>query len=115
MITPSPVEVVQNDYGQQIPFTLLDGNGNIVDLTNSSLVMKVQNSQDPTQTDLTLTGSMAIDVAASGTCHYTIANGDFATPGTFLIQVTASWSGVVTTWSGLKLIVIPAMPRTLNS
>ena len=115
MITPSPLEVIQNNYGQQVPFALTDGNGNIVDLTGASLALSIQNSQDPTQTDITLGGSVSIDNPTAGTCHYTIAQNDFPTAGTFLVQLTANWSGMSTTWTGLKLIVLPQLPRQLNS
>ena len=115
-MTPFTQKIVQNDWGYQIPFTLEDGNGSPVNLTGASLAMKVQNSQDPTSTDLTLGGSIALDSPTLGTCHYTVANGDFPTAGTFLVQVTATWASTeVLTWSGLILIVIPSLPKSLNS
>jgi hypothetical protein len=110
-----PQEVVQNDYGYQIPFTLEDGNGSPVNLAGAALTLKVQSSQDPSGTNLTLGGSMMIDSASAGTCHYTVANGDFPNPGTFLTTVTATWSSSeVLTWVGPMLIVLPSLPKAIN-
>jgi hypothetical protein len=110
-----PIQIVQNDYGYQLPFTLEDGNGNAVNLSGASLTLSVQSAQDPTQTLLTLTGGMSIDSASAGTCHYTAAAGDFPNPGTFLASITAVWSGTESlTWSGIQIIVIPALPQAIN-
>jgi hypothetical protein len=109
-----PQQIVENDYGYLIPFTLLDGNSSPVNLTGASLTLKVQSAQDPTATDLVLTGSMAIDSATAGTCHYTVANGDFPNPGTFLTMVVATFAGEVLTWVGPNLIVLPVLPKNIN-
>jgi hypothetical protein len=110
-----PKIVIQNDYGYSIPFTLLDCNGNPVDLTDGSLTLKVQSAQDPTDELVTLTGFMVIDDADAGTCHYEVAAGDFPNPGTFLTMVVASWAGSETvSWTGPQLIVKAALPRTMN-
>jgi hypothetical protein len=109
-----PQEIVQNDYGYQIPFTLEDGNGNAVNLSGASLALKVQSAQDPSATNLALGGSMTIDSASAGTCHYTVANGDFLSPGTFLTTITATFTGEVLTWIGPQLIVLPSLPKAIN-
>ena len=110
-----PIQVVQNDFGYNIPFTLEDGNGNAVNITSATLSFSLQSAQDPTQTLSTLTGSMAIDSGIAGTCHFTPASGDFASPGTFLASITATWSSSeVLTWSGLTVIVAPKLPVTIN-
>ena len=109
-----PQQVVQNDYGYQIPFILEDGNGNPVNLSGASLTLKVQSAQDPTGTNLTLGGGMAIDSAANGTCHYSVAAGDFTNPGSFLTTVTATWGGETLTWVGPMLIVLPSLPKAIN-
>jgi hypothetical protein len=110
-----PQVIVQNDYGYQIPFTLEDGNGNPVNLSGASLTLKAQSAQDPTDTNLTLSGSMAIDSASAGTCHYTVANGDFPNPGTLLTMVVATWSSSETlSWIGPQLIVKPSLPQSIN-
>ncbi len=110
-----PIQVVQNDFGYQIPFTLEDGNGNAVNLTGATLALKAQSAQDPSQTLITLTGVMAVDSAIAGTCHFTPASGDFASAGKLLASITATWSTTETlTWSGIQIVVIPALPVTMN-
>jgi hypothetical protein len=109
-----PQIVGQNDYGYELPFTLEDGNGNAVNLAGASLTITVQDSQDPSGQAL-FTGSMTIDSATAGTCHYTVASGNFPNPGTFLAQITATWStSEVLTWSGVTIIVEPKLPKTNN-
>jgi hypothetical protein len=110
-----PIEITQNDYGYQIPFTLEDGNGNAVDLAGATLALKVQSAQDPDETLLTLTGTMTIDSPTAGTCHFTPAAGDFPNPGTFVAAITATWSSSeVLTWSGIQIVVNPALPVSNN-
>jgi hypothetical protein len=109
-----PQIVGQGDYGYQLPFTLQDGNGNPVDISTASLVINVQDSQDATQTVL-FSGAMTVDNGPSGTCHYTVGSGNFPNPGTFLAQVVATWSSSeALTWSGIKIIVEPKLPKAIN-
>jgi hypothetical protein len=110
-----PLQVVQNDYGYQLPFTLQDGNGNVVNLTGATLSFKLQSTQDPDQALVTLNGSISIDSGVSGTCHFTPASGDFPNPGKFLASITATWSSTeALTWSGIPITVIPALPVQNN-
>jgi hypothetical protein len=110
-----PQIIVQSDYGYELPFTLQDANGNAVNLTGTSLAFKVQSAQDQTQTDLTLSGSMTIDSAVAGTCHYTVGSGDFPNPGTFNTMIVATWSSSeVLSWTGPQLIVNPSLPKSNN-
>jgi hypothetical protein len=108
-----PQIVGQGDYGYQLPFTLEDGNGNAVDISAATLVLNVQDSQDPTQTNL-FSGAMVVDSGPSGTCHYTVASGNFPNPGSFLAQIVGTWATEVLTWSGIKIIVEPKIPVTNN-
>jgi hypothetical protein len=110
-----PQIVTQNDYGYELPFTLQDGNGNAVSLSGvSTLVFTVQDSQDPNATAL-FAGDMTVDSATDGTCHYTVAAGNFSNPGTLLATITATWpASEVLTWTGIKIIVEPSLPKTIN-
>jgi hypothetical protein len=56
-----PQIVGQGDYGYQLPFTLEDGNCNVVDITSAVLVLNVQDRQDPSQA-LVLGGSLTRQV-----------------------------------------------------
>jgi hypothetical protein len=109
-----PIQIVQNDSGYQIPFTLRDGVGNPVNLSGATLTLNIQSSQDPSDTLLTLTGSMAIDTASAGTCHYAVALGDFANPGTYLAPISAAYGGETISWGGFQIVVLPALPKTIN-
>ena len=110
-----PIQIWQNDFGYQIPFTLQDRTGNAVNLTGANLTLKVQSSQDATtDTDLTLSGSMVVDDAVSGTCHYQVTSGDFPNPGTFLAQIAASYGTETISWGGFQIIVMPSLPQTIN-
>ena len=109
-----PQIVGQNDYGYQLPFTLEDGNGNAVNLSGATLTINVQDSQDASDA-LLFTGTMTIQSAAAGTCYYTVASGNFPNPGTFLAQIVATWpSTEVLTWTGVKIIVEPQLPKANN-
>jgi len=109
-----PQIVTQGDYGYELPFTLQDGNGDAVDLAGATLAFNVQDGQDPDGA-LLFSGSMTIDDASSGTCHYTVASGNFPSPGTFVAQIVATWSSSEQlTWSGITIIVEPSLPRANN-
>jgi hypothetical protein len=78
------------------------------------LSINVQDSQDPSQAVL-FTGSMDVDSGSAGTCHYTVAQGNFPNPGTFLAQIVATWSSTeVLTWDGITIVVLPALPKSNN-
>jgi hypothetical protein len=113
MIT-QPIEVNQNDYGYQLgPWTLEDGNGNAQNLVGASLVLNVQDAQDPSAA-LLFTGSISIENATSGLVHYTVTNGNFPRPGVFLAQIVATYIGEVVSWPTFQIIVLPALPKSNN-
>jgi BppU N-terminal domain len=109
-----PLSVFQNDFGYQIPFVLQDGNGNAVNLNGAGLALKIQSAQDPTDTLINLGGTMNVDSAAGGTCHYTVANGDFSSPGTFLAQLSVTYGNETISWGGFQIVVLPMLPKTIN-
>lgn len=111
-----PYEIVQGNYGQQLDFVIVDGQGNVVNLTGAALNLKAQDANDPSQTDLTLNGNpMTVDNAEAGVCHYTAAIGDFPNPGTFLAQIDVTVSGVsLISVPGITIIVLPGLPRQNN-
>jgi hypothetical protein len=109
-----PLQIVQNDYGYEIPFVLQDSLGNAVNLAGARLSLEVQAAQDPTKTLIALLGSMTIDSASDGTCHYTVASGDFTNSGTFLAQLSVKFGNETISWGGFQIIVMPALPKTIN-
>ena len=110
-----PQTITQGDYGQELAFTLLDGNGNPIDLTGLTLTLLVQAANDPSDTLVTLGGNpMTVDDAGAGTCHYTVATGDFTKTGSFLSQVKLTSSSLQETIQGPSIIVVPILPKTNN-
>jgi BppU N-terminal domain len=111
-----PFEILQGNYGQTLNFVVTDGQGNIVNLTGASLNFKVQAADDPDETDVNLGGNpMTIDNPTSGTCHYTVAQGDFPNPGKFLAQidVTVADASLISA-TGITINVLPGLPKANN-
>lgn len=109
-----PLVITQSNYGNSLSFTLQDGNGNPLNLTSASLTLKVQDAQDPSGT-LLFSKSMTIDSPTAGTCHYTVANGDFPNPGTFLAEIVVTVSStLLQSYGGIRIIVQPTLPQTIN-
>ena len=109
-----PIEVNQSDYGYQLgPWTLEDGNGDAQNLTGASLVLNVQDSQDPTAA-LLFSDAVSVDNATAGLVHYTVANGNFPTPGVFLAQIVATYSTEQVSWPAFQIIVLPTLPKSNN-
>jgi hypothetical protein len=109
-----PIPVNQGDYGYELgPWTLEDGSGNAQNLTAASLILNVQDSQDPSGA-LLFAGSISIDNATQGLVHYTVANGNFPRPGVFLAQIVATYTGEQVSWPKFQIIVQPSLPQTNN-
>jgi hypothetical protein len=109
-----PIPVFQGDYGYQLgPWTLEDGAGNPQNLNGATIVLNVQDSQDPSGA-LLFSGAVSIDNATSGLVHYTVANGNFPRPGVFLAQIVASYSGEQVSWPKFQIVVQPALPQSNN-
>ena len=109
-----PIEVNQGDYGYELgPWTLDAGNGNAQNLTGATLVLNVQDSQDPSGA-LLFSGSISVDTPTSGLVHYTVANGNFPNPGIFLAQVVASYTGEQVSWPTFQIVVLAALPQSNN-
>ena len=114
-IVIQPYEVVQGNYGQQLYFVIVDGQGNPVDLGGSVLTLKVQAANDSTGADVLLGGNpVAVDDAPNGKCHYTVAAGDFPSPGKFLAQIDIAGAGSLVSAPGIVIQVVPSLPQSNN-
>jgi hypothetical protein len=103
-----PYEVVQGNYGQQLFFVIIDAQGDPLDLAGAALTFKAQDANDPSGTNLTLTGSMTIDDAEAGACHYTAGNGDFSYSGVYRAQTEIAQTDFFgISVPNLTVIVIP--------
>lgn len=103
------INVIQNDTGYDINFTLKDANDAAVDLTSGNLLLKAQKQGDAI---IKFSGSMTIVVAASGTCKYTVAPTDFDEAGDYYAEIQVTYAGgKVVTFGDITIRVKPEIPR----
>lgn len=102
------INVVQNDVGYDINFTLKDANDAVVDLTGGTLLLKAQRQGEATTK---FSGAMTLVVPSSGTCKYTVASGDFDIVGDYYAEVQATIASKVITFSDIVVHVKPEIPR----
>jgi hypothetical protein len=108
-----PIQIVQGNYGYNIPFTLEDGNGNALSLVGATLLLNVQSAQDASQT-LLFSKAMTIDTPSAGVCHYQVATGDFPSPGVFLAEIVVTFPAGPVSYPGISIIVQPSLPKAIN-
>ncbi len=87
------MQVPKSDYGYELNFTVQTSSGSAYDLTDYTIKLKVWAPGIPST--LILNGSCSIIVAASGTCKYNVASGDFATIGKYLAELEMTKAGIV--------------------
>ena len=95
-------ELIQNDFGKDMTFTLTDGDGNAMNLTGNTLITFTMTNQ--TGTAATKTGTCSVVDAEAGTCKYTIQEGDLATLGVYDYEIQVKFSGIVSTAPGADTI-----------
>ncbi len=90
------IEVVENDELYDLEFTVKDYAGVVVDITGATILLKVAGIGG---TSLELDGSCDLVVPASGTCKYTVQNGELATVALYhaALEVTFSGGKILTT------------------
>lgn len=103
------IEIVEGDKAYDLNFTLQDYNGNAINLSGSTLSLKVQKEHETT---LKFTGSMTIVSAANGTCKYTVQETDFDAPGTYDAEIEITNGTQIVTYSNIKIYVKPQLPKT---
>ena len=103
------INIVQNDKGYDLNFTLQDNAGNAVNITGATLAFKVQKENGIA---LKFTGSMAIVSAAAGTCKYTVQTGDFDEAGRYDAEIELTLGAEIITYPGIKIEVSPELPKS---
>jgi len=104
------INIVQGDYGYNLPFTLTDSAGNPVNLSNAILQLQVQRSG---VSGLKFTGSITVDNALTGTCHYATQQGDFDQWGRYVCAIVVTFqSGEVLTYPNIIINADPQLPRS---
>ena len=105
------LSVVQGDQNYDLNFTLTDSSGAVVNLTGGTLSFHAQLQSNPA---VSFSGNMAIVVAASGTCKYTVASTDFSVAGTYNCQIEVDFASVTEkiTFSGIQIVCVDRVPVT---
>jgi len=80
----------KGDYGHDLNFTCKDADDSVINLDGYTVTLKLWRPATPGT--LVLEEECTIDVAASGTCHYTVQNGDFDDAVTYAgeLELTAT-------------------------
>jgi hypothetical protein len=106
---PAIIKYVQSDFNVSLSFNLQNNDGTPFNLTDCSLVF---NCQFGNSSGLKFSGSMVIDDAVNGVCHYTPQTTDFNEWGTYLAQivVTNGGSGEVLTFPDITVIATQKLP-----
>ena len=103
------INVFQNDRLYDIDFTLKDANDVVVDLTGSTLIFRAQKQGASVQK---FAGNMTIVDAVSGTCKYTVADGDFDEAGDYYAEIQVTFGGgKIITFGDIVVHVKPELPR----
>lgn len=108
-MTTKIIEVVQDNKLYDLNFTLKNSDDTVIDLTDSTILFKVQGQDTDT---IKFSGSMTIVSAAAGTCKYNVANGDFDTVGKHTAQIQVTYSGgQIVTIPGIVVHVLPKLAQ----
>jgi hypothetical protein len=91
----SDLTIPSGDKGYDLNFTVKDAEDEIKDLTDYTVTLKVWKPGKTSADDLIVSDTCDIDVAASGTCHYTIQSGDFDSRAKYKMELELSKTGVV--------------------
>ena len=89
----SDLTVPKGDKGYNLNFTVKDSAGAAYNLTGYTVTLKVWEAG--VSGTLILSGACSIDVAASGTCHYTITATDFTSVADYKMELELTKSGVI--------------------
>jgi len=79
------ISIPKGTYGIDINFTVYNNDGTAYNLTGLTVKLHVWKAGIPGT--LIVDGSCTLVVAASGTCKYTVASGDFDTVGVYLWEL----------------------------
>lgn len=84
------VVIKQNDYGQDLEFTVVESDGTTaVDLTSSTIKFKMARHRSTVNK---VNSACSITDASAGTCTYTVQSGDTDTAGVYKAELELTWS-----------------------
>ena len=100
--------IVQGDSGYPLNYTLQDNSGNPIDLTGTTVSIKVQQFN---QDSVKFSGTLTLDTPASGTCHYTVQPTDFDQEGRYKAEITITYpSSETLSFVNIVIIAAPKLP-----
>jgi len=106
------LELVQNDYGNNIEFQITENDsGDAVNLTGASTIKCF--IAEPEATTAKVSGTCDAVDAENGLCKYTVQNGDFDEGDkTYEVEVELTYSSKVITARGGVIIVKKELPES---
>lgn len=104
-MTPTTINIVQGDYGYPLNFTLQDNDGAAINLTGCTVTIKVQKFGSDA---VKFTGTLTIDSAAAGTCHYTVATTDFDEEGRYKAEIQIVYPAAAEELSFVNVVIVAA-------
>lgn len=103
------IKVIQNDKLYDLNFTLQDSNGVAVDLTGSTIKLKVQKIDSAA---LKFTGTMAIVDATTGKCKYQVQATDFDATGKYYGEIEVTFTtNQISTFPDILITADPELPK----
>jgi hypothetical protein len=111
MVKNKTLYVVAGDYGFDVPFTLEDFNGDVVNITGNTAV-KLKVAETVTATSCYFIGDCSVVSAAIGSITYTVADGNFETAGVYPAEVEVSFATRVLTFRNLEVQVYDQLAST---
>ena len=111
MVVTKTLYVVAGDYGYDVPFTLEDYNGDVVDLTGYSGV-KLKVADTLTAATCNLIGTCSVVDEDAGSVSYTVANGDFSTAGVYPAEIEVTFDSKILTFRNLEIKIYDQLANT---
>jgi len=96
------LELVRNDKGYDLQFTILDADENPVNLTAATIKLKVRKWND---SYAKFVANCTITNAQAGQCKYTVGPTDFNVVGRYKCELEVSW-GESKTMTAVDLTVV---------
>ena len=98
------INLVKGDYGFNIGFTVKDDDGDVVDLTSSTVKFKV-GRPGVVESDLVINGTCVVDDAENGICHFTPTSGLLDTAGVFRGELQIDYSNKIISDRTFQVII----------
>ena len=108
MLPITTMDVVQGDTKYPLQFTLQDSTGAAIDLTGTTVSIKVQQFGGD---GVKFTGTLTVDTPASGICHYDVQATDFDAEGRYRAEITITYpSGETLSYVNIVIVAAPKLP-----